>query len=114
MSCEEHNAAPWPGLKPGTHDPESSALTISRRASLASRWGKLLASAVNPYSYCTMIQDRNFVFASFVASDFLNHPRVLKALEGVQSVSYSSRYQDSEENTDRQQRKKRRVDGGKF
>ena len=61
-----------------------------------------------------MIQNRNFVFALFVASDFLNYPRVLKALEDVQSVSYSTRHQDSEKNTDQQQRKKRRVDGGKL
>ena len=27
--AQEHNAVPWPGLEPGTSDPESSALTIS-------------------------------------------------------------------------------------
>ena len=26
--AQEHNAVPWPGLEPGTSDPESSALTI--------------------------------------------------------------------------------------
>ena len=26
--AQEHNAAPWPGLKPGPPDPESSAATI--------------------------------------------------------------------------------------
>ena len=26
--AQEHNTVPWPGLEPGTSDPESSALTI--------------------------------------------------------------------------------------
>ena len=26
--AQEHNTVPWPGLKPGPFDPESSALTI--------------------------------------------------------------------------------------